>query len=171
MWKHWTHTGLVQRENSGIDTGTEFYPIKTSPAFCCPEKVRHINKRFWDLVCTCTRFFCKRVFNAWKLFNLKCRKGMYLFNYFKLITVCFPHPFFHSKYIAQKLVFCGQNCYAALFFKKFFISNEIIAFSYIEKFVSFGSISCFGLQRHGIRVSSGYLQNILIFCQFFPAAQ
>ena len=38
------------------------------------------------LVSTCTHFFCKRICSDCKLSILKCRKGIYWFNSFKLIT-------------------------------------------------------------------------------------
>ena len=76
------------------------------------------------------------------------------------LQACCPHPFFHYKCIAHKLAFCGQTCSTAPFFKIFSTSNDIVAFSFIEKFISFGSFFCFGLQRNRIWYS-------LTICKIF----
>ena len=129
--------GQVLDQSTGRETGAGFLPIKTSLSFGRPEKV---------LV-----FFSKRVFSDCKLSILKYRKGIYWFNSFRLITGLLPPSFFFTINILLKnWSFCGQTCSTAPFFKGFSTSNEIVSFSCIEKFISFGSLFCFGLQRNGI---------------------
>ena len=68
-------------------------------------------------------FFCKGVS------ILKCRKGMYWFNSFKLTTGLLPPSlFFAINMLVRNRYFCGQTCSAAPFFKRFFTSNEIFSF-------------------------------------------
>ena len=96
--------------------------------------------------------FCKRVINYCKLYIFKCRKGTYLLNSFRLVAgllhLCL---FLTINILLRNCYFCGQTCFTAPFFKRFYTSNETVAFSCIKKFISFGSLFCFGLQKHGIR--------------------
>ena len=127
--------GQVLDQSTGRETGAGFLPIKTSLSFGRPEKV---------LV-----FFSKRVFSDCKLSILKYRKGIYWFNSFRLITGLLPPSFFFTiNILLRNWSFCGQTCSIAPFLKRFSASNVVFTFSCIEKFISLGSLFCFGLQRN-----------------------
>ena len=76
----------------------------------------------------------------------------------KLIAGLFlPSFFFTTKILLRNWTFCEQTCLTISLFKIFstlfkilFISNKIVAFCCIEKFIPFGPYFCFGLQREGI---------------------
>ena len=124
-----------------------------------PLKTLSVILRKWDTwICVLETYFahvllfCKRAINYCKLYILNCRKGMYLLNTFRLIagllSLCL---FLTINMLLRNWYFCGQTCFTAPFFMRFSTSNETVAFSWFEKFISFGSLFCFGLQKHGIR--------------------
>ena len=113
-------------------------------------------------------FFCMRAFSDCKLSILKCRKGIYWFNSFKLITGLLPSSFFFTiNILLRNWSFCGQTSSTAPLFKRFFTSNQNVCFSCIEKFF----FLWFPFSKEWNSIFLDYLQNILIFRQFFLATQ
>ena len=119
---------LVQSQVTGIETGTGLRPIETSLFFGCSENVGH-NYASLRSSLHMHQFFCES-FSICKLSILKCRKGIYWFNYFKLITgLLRPSLFFTINILLRNCFFCGQTCSTAPFIKRFSTSNGIVSFS------------------------------------------
>ena len=100
---------------------------------------------------------------------------MHLLNTFRLIagllSLCL---FLTINMFLRNWYFCGQTCFKAPFFMRFSTSNETVAFSWFEKFISFGSLFCFGLQKHGIRcpcLSGKYSDLLSVFPSCPESAQ
>ena len=92
-------------------------------------------------------FFCKRVFSDCKLSILKCRKGMHWINSFKLITgLLLPSFFFTKNILFRNWCFCDKLV------PQYPSSRDFpLLMSSLESLFPFCSLSCFSLQRNGIR--------------------
>ena len=157
--------GLLQGQSKGKEAGTVFLPM------CRPEKMGHISIRPCGLVSTYTySTYTKRVFHDCQLSILKCRKGIYWFDSFNLITgMLQPYFIFTINIFFSNWSFCWTNLSYSKLVQEIF-NFWWVFFCCIENFISFGFVFCFGLQWNGFQYLLTVCK-ILFFCQFFPAAQ